>query len=119
MSQNQKIKKFHKLVINGNYLAAIGVLKRIKNKQVQIDECYMAVTGLGIMRACDEYGEVKVYGNKEEYDRAKIGLDDCSPYAVLYGGNFAKETEVEGLEDMLDFVPEDNPLKQYYRILNI
>ena len=117
MSRNQLIKRFHALVNEGYYKGAISILERIKDKQTQIYTCFMALAAEGVKRAIEEHGAVHVLRDKEEFERAKIGLEDVSPYAVLHVDGLDNEGDVEGLEEMLDFVPDDNPLKQYYQEL--
>ncbi len=90
---------------------AINLLKKITDSELRIQVCYNVLIGFAISIAIKEYGGVVVLEDKDKYERAKIGLEDLPPYAILY-----KDTDdnIQGLEDMLDFVPEYHPIKQYY-----
>ena len=54
----------------------------------------------------------RFFDDKEEYERAKMGMADVPPYAILYRG---EDDVMQGVEDLVEsFVPEGNPLRRYY-----
>lgn len=111
MSYDSIEEKVDSLTSKGDFEGAVNLLKKITDPELRINICYSALAGLAVARAIEEYGEVAVLEDKEKYERAKIGLEDLPPHAILYKD---PDDNVHGLEDMMDFIPEDNPLKQYY-----
>ncbi len=97
-----------------DYNGAVNILKKIKNKKMRVDVCYMALFLDAADRVMIEHGEITIMKDREKYERAKKGLEDTSPHNILLVENMDDNSPVEGIEEMFDFVPDDNPLKQYY-----
>lgn len=106
-------KMLSELIVHEKYAEAINILNSIKDEQKRREECFAQLAVLGMERAIEEYGEVTVLDDKEKYERAIAGMEDIPPHAVIYRN--PKTDDMDGLERMVDFVPEDNPLKQYWR----
>ena len=115
MSKENLRKKVDMLLSDRNYSGIVNLLKKIQDEQLRLQTCYVTLVCLGMERAIEEYGRVTVLEDKEKYERAKIGLEDLPPHAVLYRH---PDDTLEGEDEMLDFVSEDNPLKQYFREIN-
>lgn len=98
------------LVGEGNFDEAVRQIKKIKDKRERIRFCLESIMHIGYLKAEEEFGEVKVFEDRGAYERAKKGMDDCSPYAVL----LIEGDRVHGLEEMTELVPEDNPLVVYF-----
>ena len=88
------------------------MLKGIPSHDEMIKICHELLSLEAIAYAVNEFGEVLVMENREEYERGRAGMGDCSPYNVLYRD--PKTDEVDGLEYIIDLVPLDNPLKRFY-----
>ncbi|MBR9691410.1 hypothetical protein GOV06_01365 [Candidatus Woesearchaeota archaeon] len=93
----------------------IDLVRTILDKEKQRQICFITLATYGTALAANEYGRVIMINDKKEYERAKQGMEDVSPHAVLY---IDKHENVHGLEGMLEFVHEDNPLIKYYRELD-
>lgn len=104
----ERLKSF---VERGLYDQAIGLIRRIRDPERRVELYFSAVAWDILNRITEEYGKIVILDDKAEYERAKIGMEDCSPYAVLY----QDENGLHGIEDMLDFILEDNPLIQLCR----
>ncbi|MDD5192419.1 MAG: hypothetical protein PHH54_06160 [Candidatus Nanoarchaeia archaeon] len=108
------ISKINGMIKNQDYLKAIDCLEKIKNIDKRIEICSEALSFLGVEKAVEKYGRVVIYENKEDYDLAKKGLAGISPDALLYRD---KDDLMCGLEDMLNFIPDDNPIKRYLNMI--
>jgi len=115
MDYNTIENRVHSLTKENRFEEAVNLLKKITDLESKIKICYGALVGFAICKVIDEYGEVALLEDKEEYERAKKGMEDLPPHAILYKD---ENDDVHGLDDMLDFVPEDNPLKRYYLEIN-
>jgi len=103
--------RIYDLTNKSKFEDAVSLLISIVDLEVRIQICYQALTCLAISKVTDEYGEVVMMEDKDEYENAKRGIGNYSPHMVLFRD---QDDTVHGLDDMLDFIPEDNPLKQYY-----
>jgi len=99
------------LVCENNFEEAVALLKTISDKEEQRRVCFLTLSTYGAGLAAAEYGEVRIIQDKGEYEKIKRGMGDFAPNAVLYVDG---DENVHGLEEMLDFIPEDNPMKQFY-----
>ena len=98
---------------SGDYNKALGVLNWIRDTERRRKLCTYALMRDGLGRAHEEFGKVLRLTDYEQYLSAKRGMENMSPYAVLFEDNEG----VYGLEDMIDLVPDDNPVKQLWREL--
>ena len=98
-----------------DYDGAIKFLEDIIDKEKRHRVCYKTLIFMGLYKIVEEFGEIEVNTNREEYQRARIGVGDCSPHSIFYTEDFRGEnSKMEGLEKAWDIIPEDNPLKIYY-----
>jgi hypothetical protein len=109
------LEKIYSFIDSKDYEGIVKYLEAMIDKEERKEICKVALTILGMQKAMEEYGSVRIIGNKEEYEKAKMGLSDCSPNNILYVKDLNEDSSVEGIEEMIDFVPEDNPIKMYYR----
>jgi len=100
------------LASEGEFEKVVDLLKRTSDSKLSLQICYDTLVSIGILRAIEEYGKVTILDDRQQYERAKRGMEDFPPHAVLYRG---PDDVMDGADDMLDFVPEDNPLKQYFQ----
>jgi len=100
---------------NKDYSSAIKYLEQIEDIEERKSLCFFVLAVKGMEKAMVEHGHIEIISNKEKYEKAKSGMEDVSPHAVIHAEGFKPDSPVEGLEDMLDFIPEDDPLKIYYR----
>lgn len=100
---------------NKDYSSTIKYLEQIEDIEERKSLCFFVLAVKGMEKAMVEHGHIKIISNKEKYEKAKSGMEDVSPYAVIHVEGFKPESPVEGLEEMLDFIPDDDPLKIYYR----
>lgn len=114
MTEDYITERLESFVARGLYDQAVQLIRVIRNSEWRIELCRSALADDAIDRAIGEYGGVVVLEDEDKYKRAKIGMEDLSPHAVLYRD---ENGELHGIEDMIDFIPEDNPLKQLYREL--
>ena len=101
----------NELVESQNYEKALKIINNIKDKERRVKLCYELLICEGLSRAIGEYGEVYILKDKDKYERAKMGMEDLPPHAVIYGD---ENGMAHGLDNFLDFIPKDNPLKEYY-----
>lgn len=78
------------------------------------DFCFGALVDLALPRAVREFGKVVTYESHADYEMAKLGMRDVSPYAALY---VDEDENVHGLGDLFFLISDDNPLKKYYEEL--
>jgi len=89
---------------------ALKVLKTIPERQNQLYVGYANLVAYASSRIVEEYGGLCIMEDRNEYEKAKSGLGDCSPHQVLFedaNGN------LEGTDEILDIIPDENPLKKY------
>jgi len=102
---------FYSLTVEGDYDSVIGILDGIRDLQLREDLCFGVLNVMAMRKALDEYGEFQILKSREEWELARTGfLDNVDSRVVLYTEN----EMICGIEDLLDLVPEDNPLKKYY-----
>lgn len=110
--------KLYSFLDKEDYEGAVQFLETIKDKGKRKELCFLGLSIEGMKKAMAEYGSVVITPDKEKYERAKSGLEeDIGPYNVLHVKDFDKNSKVEGIEEMLDFVPEDNPLKKFRELV--
>ena len=105
--------KIHTLTKEGKFNRMIEILNSIPDIEERVQFCSEALTALGTLNAIDKYGDVKIYDNREEYERAKSKLSGMQAKAILYEN---ENGEINATQ-ILDFVPEYHPLKLYYEKL--
>lgn len=108
--------KAAQLLAKKKYEEVLVLLNGIPRYDDRIQMCYELLSLEAVVNAINEFGEVRVMENREEYERTRAGMGDFSPYAVLYRN--PKTDYVDGLEEMIDLVPLDNPLKRFYLEIN-
>ncbi len=113
--KKELLDKLYSFLDNEDCEGAVQFLETIEDKEKREDLCSLGLLIEGAKKAIDEYGEIRVTSDREKYERAKMGLEDMSPHTVLHTQGFNPESELESVETMIDFVPEDNPLKKYWR----
>ena len=104
------------LLKDKKYNKAISALGQIRDLEERKNLCFWALGMYGLLLALEEHGRVAIAENREKYERAKAGLEDISPYTVLEKRDGAITGEC--LSKILDFIPEDNLVKQYWYRLN-
>ena len=109
---SQEDKRLFSLLDNKDYEGVVRFLKVIEDEERRSDLCLLALAICGIEKIYEEYGGIRLTKDEEEFEQAKIGLGELPPNTVFYedGKGF-----LHGAEIMLDFVNEDNLIKQYWK----
>ena len=115
MDEEYVLNKLAKLTMEDRYDEAVSLLRSIGDEEKRLELCRWTLIGDGISRAIEEYGEVFVLDDREKYERARKGMEDIPPHAVIYRDPVTDE--VDGLENIIDFIPSDNPVMLFYKEL--
>jgi len=97
----------------GDFKKAADTIRDIADPCERFKQCFNAVLGHALDKMMAEYGKIMIYNQRDKYEEAKRGMADISPHAALLN-----EDDLVDIKDMLDFVPDDNPIKQlFYELL--
>jgi len=108
--------KATKLATEDNYAGAVDYLRKIKDREYAAQVCSDICLGIGLTFVLARGDDIRVLEDRDLYDRSKRGeVPEIPPYAVLFKG---PDDEMDGVDDIIDQIPDDNPLKQYYREIN-
>ncbi len=102
------------LIYKKEYVKALEIMETITDKRKKITMVLGAITQISAIKISNEYGGSKFFKKREDFEKAKMGIGDCSPYTAFL---LDDEGKVENTGDMLDFVPPDNPVRKYLESL--
>jgi len=101
--------QFFKRKDYGGMVRAVKCVPDLRERQ---QLCFSLLACIGMVRAVDEYGSIVIIDDREKYERARSGLENVPPEIVFFKDG---RDCLHDPERLTDFVPEDNPLKKYWR----
>jgi len=105
--------RIFQLIDEEDYGGVIQILDNIEEIEKRKEFCGLAIAITGLKKVMDEYGEVAVTKDREAYERGRMEIGEFSPYQIF----FEDEEGMFNVKEILDFIPEDNSLKLYYKEL--
>jgi hypothetical protein len=107
--------KMQNLLVKGDYEGVVRFLEGMNDPEIQKGLCYMALVLCGMDKIDEEYGSIETTRDEREFNMRRAGIGEGSPYTIF----LEDEDEcINGTENAVDFVPEDNPIKMYWKGLD-
>ena len=96
----------------GDYEGMVRAVKCVLDLKERQQLCFSLLACMGMVRAVDVYGKIFIIDDREKYERARMGLENVPPEIVFFKD---RQDNLHDPERLTGFVPEDNPLKKYWR----